>query len=267
MNTVDGRKISQNLMDNLKVRLSNLGFVPTLCDVVVGSDPVSLAYINIKGKRAHELGIDFQTIQLDENTSTEQLVSQITLLSAGQNMCGLLIQLPLPPQINRQEALRAIDPTLDVDNLNHGPFLSPTVGAVLEIFRTYAVDLKNKQVLIVGQGELVGKPLKRELEKYAKQVRTIDEATSSSLEILGPKSDILISAVGSPKMITDKYVKEGSIIIDCGTSESAGSIVGDVDSDSVADKAALLAAVPGGVGPITVIKLLENTILSAEYKK
>ena len=264
MSIIDGKLIANKILNNLKQEVSALSFQPVFCDVLVGDDPVSRSYVNIKGKRAQEIGLEFQLAELPAAATTEEVIEKIYAIQKNSRLAGLIVQLPLPVGLDKQRILSAIDSKLDVDGLMSTSFVPPTASAVLEILSQVQADLKNSKILIVGQGDLVGKPLKQLLTPLARQIDTIVEATSSDLQFLAPQADIIISAAGQPNLITADLVKSDAIVIDCGTSESAGSIVGDVNTESVALKASLLAPVPGGVGPVTIACLLSNVVQVAK---
>jgi methylenetetrahydrofolate dehydrogenase (NADP+)/methenyltetrahydrofolate cyclohydrolase len=190
-------------------------------------------------------------------------------------MCGLIVQLPLPKHIDRRAVTEAIDLNIDVDSLtekNSTQFYSgqkalifPAALAVLEILDSTQIDLKSKNIVMLGEGELVGKPVAYLLRNRGLAVTTINKSTENKKEIL-KNADVIISAIGVPKFLSGDMIKEGSIIIDAGTSESEGGIAGDVDFESVKDVAGYISPVPGGVGPVTVSMLLQNVLEVAESK-
>ena len=190
-------------------------------------------------------------------------------------MCGLIIQLPLPLQINTQEVLNAIALRIDVDctgGTNGDLFYSgkaliepPTALAICELLDSIGVDLANKKFLVVGQGQLVGKPVSFILKQKGYTVDVADDKTENILDLM-KQADVIISAAGKPKLITGEKIKPGAIIIDAGTAESDGGIVGDVDFESVRNVASAISPVPGGVGPVTIAKLLQNVLKVAKEK-
>ncbi len=272
---IDGKKIADQILEDLRLRVKRLPFQPVFCDVIVGNDPVSLSYVSIKAKKAESIGIEFRRSQFPVDITTQDLVSEIQKLNLLPNMCGLILQLPLPNHIDRQTALNAITPELDVDVLHsqntkkfyQGDFslVPPTANAVVHILDTAVPNQTNKKFVVVGQGELVGKPVAMLLASKGLSVLTADQSTSD-LSSLCSDADVIVSGTGKVSLITGDMVKEGAVVIDAGTAESNAGISGDVDFASVAPKASWISPVPGGVGPVTVAKLLENVIVVAESK-
>ena len=273
---IDGKKIAQEILDGLKTDLAKLEFKPKLIDVLVGEDQVVETYVRIKAKRAEEIGVDFELRRFPADISQEQLEKEVVALNATPNLCGLIIQLPLPENLDRQKILDKIDPRFDVDvitSTNLGSlftgrqfFIPATAAAIIHIIDYEKILLEGKSVLMVGAGDLVGKPVTFLLmQRHA--TTTIANAATRNLKELALNADIIISGTGVPKLITGDMVKNGAVIIDAGTAESAGGIGGDVDFDAVAPKASLITPVPGGVGPVTVAMLLYNTVQSAKRLK
>lgn len=272
---IDGRTIAKEILQKITIEVAKLSFKPVFCDLIVGEDAVSMQYVNLKGKRAQDAGMEFQKIILPENSTTEQVLEQIHSANKIKNMCGLIVQLPLPKHIDRRAVTEAIDLNIDVDSLtekNSTQFYSgqkalifPAALAVLEILDSTQIDLKSKNIVMLGEGELVGKPVAYLLRNRGLAVTTINKSTENKKEIL-KNADVIISAIGVPKFLSGDMIKEGSIIIDAGTSESEGGIAGDVDFESVKDVAGYISPVPGGVGPVTVSMLLQNVLEVAESK-
>lgn len=278
---IDGKKIAQELCDKLAKEVKALSAQPLLCDVVVGNDPVSLQYVNVKKKKAEENGFAFKAIVLPEESTTEEVVRAVKEANIVPNMSGLIVQLPLPAHIDRAQVTEAIDPKFDVDCLteknskafynNEDSFAFPTALACMKLLESTGVALAGKHVVIVGEGELVGLPVKALLERRHISATSINSSTENKAELI-KNADVLISATGAAKSITGDMIQEGVLIIDAGTAESnsgptngRASIVGDVDFESVKDKVSFIAKVPGGVGPVTVSMLLSNVLDS--YKK
>lgn len=271
--TIDGKQLAQKILADLKLRVAKLGFTPLFCDVLVGDDPVSLSYVNIKGKTAKAVGLDFKIAAFPDTITTEALVQEIQALNQESHMAGLIVQLPLPPHIDRDIVLDAIDPRIDVDGIgknntelfydNKAQLVPPTAAAIIHILDSLQIDLSGKHFLVIGQGELVGKPITHLLRQRGYHVVTGDHATENLASII-PHSDVVISGTGQPKLIYGSMVKPGAVVIDAGTAESSGGIVGDVDFESVSAVAGYVSPVPGGVGPVTVAKLLENVVRVAE---
>ncbi len=272
---IDGRKISSEIIEQLKKEVAALPFKPKLVDVLVGKDPVTESYVNIKSKRAAEVGIDFEAHRFVQGVSQAELESAILKLNKTENLCGLIVQLPLPANLDKQKIIDQIDPHIDVDvitssNLGklftgESRFVPATAGSIMKILEYYKVDVKGKHVLMVGAGDLVGKPVAFLLMQKAATVIVANQFTQD-LANLCLQSEVIISGTGVPKLITGDMVRAGAVVIDAGTAESAGGITGDVDFEAVKDKAALVSPVPGGVGPITVAMLLNNVVLSANAR-
>ncbi len=277
---IDGRALAQALNEQTAAGLKQLSFMPLLCDIVVGEDAASLSYVGIKQRTAEKFGFAFRAEYLPESSTTEQVTAKINEIQGDQNLCGLIVQLPLPPHLDKQAILSAISFEVDVDLLSpkslekfyhdQSVVLPPTVGAIMyileQIDQQNNLNLKDLQFVVAGQGELVGKPIAHELQKRGYKLQAISRDTSNNEQVL-LSADIIISGMGQPGLITADMIKENVVIIDAGTSESEGSIKGDVDFDSVAPKAKLITPTPGGVGPLTVSKLLENVLIVAKNKK
>ena len=272
---IDGKKIAAKILENISGEISRLSFHPVFCDVVVGDDPVSLSYVGAKAKAASSVGVEFKTICMPADVSETDLVEKIHECNQMQNICGLIVQLPLPVGLNRETILNAIDPSIDVDCLtdqNHKLLYSgqivlppPTAAAVLKILDSLKEDLSKKKFLIVGQGDLVGKPLAALLKTRGYNFSVADR-TTKNLRRTTLSADVVISGTGSAGLITGDFVSEGSIVIDAGTAEMDGGIAGDVEKATVVHKAAWLSSVPGGVGPVTVATLLSNVLAVAQAK-
>jgi len=271
---IDGKKIAEEILLRVKTETASLPNRPVFCDVLVGEDAVSRSYVNIKGRKAAEVGMDFLPVFLPAGTSQKELEEKITELNSTPNLCGLIIQLPLPPGLQEKPVLNAVLPENDVDCMGaenqslfyagKPRFLLPTAAAIMEIFKILNIE-KNKAVVVIGQGELVGRPVAFLLRQQGHQVSTADRKVLD-LKALCLSADVIISAVGSPNLVRGDMVKPGAVVIDAGTSESGGGIVGDVETESVGKVAGFLTPVPGGVGPVTVAMLLSNVLLSAKQK-
>lgn len=270
---IDGRAIAHDLNLHTKQRIEKLSFRPLLVDIVVGNDPASLSYVKIKEKKALETGLAFELHQLPSEATTEEVISEITELTAREELSGLIIQLPLPAHLDTTRILNIIPEKVDVDLLssmssekfysNESELVPPTAGAILQILDSLPEDWNSKKFLVLGQGELVGKPVAHLLKQRGYALAVADNSTTEVNQML-LAADCVISGVGKPGLVTGDKLKQGVIVIDAGTSEAEGSIKGDVDQESVEAKAKFLTPVPGGVGPITVAKLLENVLLVAE---
>ena len=298
MEIINGKKIRDEILVSIKREVSLLKFKPIFCDVLVGNDPASIQYVEMKGRMAEAVGISFHKANFPASITTEELIKEIQILNKIPNMCGIIIQLPLPENIDRQMVLDSIDPKLDVDCLGKvasekfysgstpGEVGFPTALACMTILDSLNLDnnpstsfdkaqdksLRTRKIVILGQGLLVGKPVAA-LLKFRGLNPTILRSKTENKEELIKQADVVISGMGKGKYITGEMIKKGAVLIDAGTSEQISgppsglgraSIVGDVDLDSVKDIASYVSPVPGGVGPVTVAMLLNNVLKVAQ---
>lgn len=275
MQIIDGRKIRDEILDTLKKEVELLSFVPIFCDVLVGEDKVSEQYVRMKDRTASSVGIKFHNAHYPSSITTEELIEEIKNLNNISNMCGLIVQLPLPEKIDTRKVLDAIDSDLDVDclgtlasekfykNISH--LAPPTANACVTILKSLNIDLQNKKMVVLGNGELVGRPVTALLKSLGFEVDTITRNTENK-EIILKNADIVISGMGNGKYINSEMVKENAIIIDAGTSESGSGIIGDVDFESMKYMQGFISPVPGGVGPVTIAMLLQNVLTVAKNK-
>ncbi len=269
---IDGKKIRDTILERLTAEVSALPFQPVFSDVLVGDNPVSAQYVRMKGKTAERIGISFRHANYPETITTDELVAELGMLGREPNMCGLIVQLPLPKTFDTKHVLDAIDPRIDVDStgdINTRRFYNgeesfgfPTAMAVMTILDSLDLPLTEKKFLVVGQGALVGKPVAYLLKKRGYHVDIAEKETKNTNELIA-NADVIITATGVAKLIRGDMIKQGSVIIDAGTSESKGGIVGDVDFESVESIAGFVSPVPGGVGPVTVAMLLSNVVAVA----
>jgi methylenetetrahydrofolate dehydrogenase (NADP+)/methenyltetrahydrofolate cyclohydrolase len=276
MEIIEGKKIRDDILAQVKREVTALHFKPVFCDVLVGDDPASVQYVQMKARAAERVGITFHTANFPASITTEELIREIQILNTVPNMCGIIIQLPLPEHIKRQEVLDSIDPHIDVDCLgsvtsgkfyrNESPIGFPAALACMAILDSLHLDLSRKNIAVLGQGLLVGKPVAALLHFRGLSPVIITDKTENRKD-LTKNSDIIISGIGKGKYITGDMIKKGAVIIDAGTSESSGGIVGDVDAESVKDVAGYLSPVPGGVGPVTVAMLLNNVLTVAKNSR
>jgi methylenetetrahydrofolate dehydrogenase (NADP+)/methenyltetrahydrofolate cyclohydrolase len=276
MNTINGKELSKKILEDVKKGVSNLSFTPVFCDVLVGQDPSSVQYVGMKAKKAESVGIKFHNANFPASIMTEDLIKEIQILNKIENMCGIIVQLPLPESIDKQKIFDAIDASLDVDCLGTSAsekFYNgdirigfPTALSCMALLDSIGLDLKNKNIVVLGQGMLVGKPVAALLEFRGLNPVIIRSKTENK-EKLVKEADVIISGIGKGKYITGDKIKSGAVIIDAGTSESGGGIVGDVDLESVSNVAGYVSPVPGGVGPVTVAMLLNNVLTVAKTLK
>lgn len=275
MQIIDGKKLSQEILENIKKEVAELPFQPVFCDVLVGDDPASVQYVRMKAKTAESVGIKFHNANFPADIGTAELSTEIKKINEIQNMCGLIIQLPLPAQIDRQTVLDAVSGDIDVDCLGAGAsekFYAgdtelgfPTALACIALLDSLGMDLQHKNIVVLGQGPLVGKPVAALLKFRGLEPNIITSKTENKEQII-KKADVIISGIGKGKYITGEMIKKGAVLIDAGTSELEGGIAGDVDLDSVRNVASFVSPMPGGVGPVTVAMLLKNVLIVAKKK-
>ncbi len=275
MQIIDGRKLRDSILEKVKEEILKFSFQPVFCDVLVGDNPVSAQYVRMKARKAEKVGIKFHGANFSADITTEDLVKEIKILNKFPNMCGIIIQLPLPINIDRKQVLDAVDPALDVECLGQvageefykGNMIlcPPTALACMALLDSVGLDFTGKKIVIVGKGDLVGKPVNKLFNMRELYPEIISSDTEGEEEII-KQADIIISGTGHGKLINGSMIKKGAVIIDAGTSEEGNSIVGDVDLDSVKDIAGFVSPVPGGVGPVTVAMLLKNVLTVAKTK-
>jgi len=275
MQIIDGRKISKEILENIKKEISKLSFVPIFCDVLIGLDPASVQYVNIKKRKAELVGIKFHETVFPPSITTKEVVKEIQKINQLENMCGIIVQLPLPEHLDTKIILDTINPNLDVDCLGGvandafyngwGKMSPPTALACVKLLDSLNMNLAIKNIVVLGQGELVGKPVTRLLDKKGFKPIILNSKSENKEEKL-KMADVLISGIGRENFIKGSMLKKDVVIIDAGTSESLGTIVGDVDFESVKEIVGALTPVPGGVGPVTVAMLLNNVLQVAKTK-
>ena len=270
---IDGKKVSAEVRNRLaeetKILKEKTGKEPGLATVLVGDDPASAVYVRNKNKTCRELGFQSFENQLSSDTTEEQLLNLIDDLNSNPNVHGILVQLPLPDQIDSEKILQAIDPKKDVDGfhpVNVGKLvvgnalLTPcTPTGIIELLDHYGIEISGKHAVIVGRSNIVGKPVSMLLLQRNATI-TICHSRTKNLEEVTRGADILIAAVGRPHFVTENMVNEGAAVIDVGINRVDGKLTGDVDFEPVSKKASYITPVPGGVGPMTIALLMENTL-------
>jgi methylenetetrahydrofolate dehydrogenase (NADP+)/methenyltetrahydrofolate cyclohydrolase len=279
MALIDGKEVAAGLQEALKKKVASLkGRAPSLKVILVGQNPASLVYTRRKLQAAQTVGIHSEIIELGEKTSEAELLSLIQKLNESSDVDGILVQLPLPPQIDPHHVITAIDPGKDVDGfhpLNLGRLLAGdaegfvpcTPLGIQKLLLAYNVNPEGKHVLIVGRSQIVGKPLAALLMQNspgANATVTVAHSKTANLPSLARSADILIAAIGKPRFIQASMIRPGAVIIDVGINAEEGRLVGDVDFENVAPLASLITPVPGGVGPMTIACLLSNTLKARE---
>lgn len=271
---IDGKKIALKQEERLKEKLKSLGKKPKVVSVLIGDDPASLLYTQMKQKKAQDLGIDFQFIHFPETVNFSEVGLTIVKLNQDPQVNGVMIQLPLPENFlqdkKAEELLNLINPKKDVDGLTENSrFLPAAVKAVMTILEEEGVNIKGKFVVVLGTSRLIGMPIAREVKKQGALVSSCNKGTPNINDIT-KRADILISATGAAGLVTGDMVKDGVIVIDVGTlviedelKEPSIKVLGDVDFGTVVKKASKITPVPGGVGPVTVVSLMENVTEAA----
>ncbi len=273
---IDGKQLSKKIRDNLKIEceeLKAIGIKPKLAVILVGNDSSSKIYVKNKSKACDDVGVEFEEFLLDENITQEHLENIIENLNQNPNVHGILLQSPIPKNLDINRAFEKISPNKDVDgfhplnvgklSLNKDTLVSCTPFGVMKMFEEYNIDLTGKHVVILGRSNIVGKPLIQcVLNKNA--TVTVCHSKTENLSEHTKRADVLISAIGKPKFIKADMIKEKAIVIDVGINRADdGKIVGDVDFEEVEKKAEYITPVPGGVGPMTIAMLMNNVIKAA----
>lgn len=276
-NLINGKEIAGKVTEKVKERVDNLkakGITPGLAVVLVGSDPASQTYVNSKTRTCERLGMYSVMIELEETISEEELLNSVEKLNQDEKIHGILVQLPLPKQINENRVIAAISPLKDVDGfhpvsvgkmmIGQPTFLSCTPFGVMKLLEYSDVEIEGKHAVVIGRSNIVGKPMGQLLLQKNATV-TYCHSKTKNLHNHTKQADILIVATGQPKMIDSSYLKEGVVVIDVGIHRNEDNkLCGDVDFASAKEVASKITPVPGGVGPMTIAMLMENTCLAAE---
>jgi len=278
---INGKEIAAQVRAELRSEIQALkektGVTPGLTVVLVGENPASLVYVRNKIKACEEVGINSVQHKLPETVTHEELLGLIRHLNASKAVHGILVQLPLPKQINEEEILEEISPSKDVDGFHPynvgrlmigNPVLQPcTPYGVMRLLDSTGVDLSGKDAVVVGRSNIVGKPMAMMLLKRNATVTVCHSKTKDLVERV-KKADILVAAIGRAEFIKGEWVKEGAVVIDVGMNRTMeGRLVGDVDFEGASERASFITPVPGGVGPMTIAMLLKNTVVAASRAK
>ena len=275
---LDGKMVAQAVKDEVAAMVGRLDYQPGLATVLVGDDPASHSYVKGKRRDAEEVGIDSIHHEVDASMSQEELIGLVETLNADDSVDGILVQLPLPGDLDGEVTVEAIDPEKDVDGLHPfslgklmlgRPGLRPcTPSGVLRILDHYDIETAGARAVIVGRSFLVGRPLAMMLsERGADSTVSVAHSRTEDLPTVTREADILIAAAGSPGLIGAEHVRPGATVIDVGVNRTDAGLVGDVDFDAVVDIAGAITPVPGGVGPMTRAMLLVNTLRAAEARR
>ncbi|HEX9666361.1 MAG TPA: bifunctional methylenetetrahydrofolate dehydrogenase/methenyltetrahydrofolate cyclohydrolase FolD [Thermodesulfobacteriota bacterium] len=275
---IDGKKVSQHIREEVAREVEKLknetGTTPGLAAVLVGDNPASEIYVRNKRKACGEVGIYSEEYKLPKETSETELLSLVEKLNNDVKIHGILVQLPLPEQINSTKILRSVSPSKDVDGFHpenvgllvegNPRFISCTPNGIMKMLDFYNIEIKGKEAVVVGRSNIVGKPTAI-LLLHRHATVTICHSRTIRLDEVTRRADILVAAIGRPNFITEDMVKEGVVVIDVGINRNKdGKLIGDVDFERVKEKASYITPVPGGVGPMTIAMLLWNTLESAK---
>ena len=263
--------------------LSKKGIIPGLCVILVGDNPASQIYVKTKSKKLQSLGLRSKNIYLNNDVSQNELIQTINGLNQDSNYHGILVQMPLPSHIDSQLIINSIDSTKDVDgfhpenvgwlSIGKPRFIPCTPKGIMKIFKHYNIELSGKDIVVIGRSNIVGRPMSILVSsngEWSNGTCTICHSRTKNLEQYTRNADVVISAIGKPNYLKADMIKKGSIIIDVGINrveaenDKGYKIIGDVDYNSVIDKVSFITPVPGGVGPMTIAMLVENTIEAAE---
>ncbi len=281
MQLIDGRALSSKVLDRVSSQTQMLkkekNITPGLAVVVVGDDPASHAYVSMKEKACKKAGFYSIVHKMPESISQDEIIEIIEMMNKNSHIHGILIQLPLPSHVDTNKILEVIDPKKDVDGFHAynvgrmvtglSSFVACTPLGVMKMFEEYDIDLQGKDVVVVGASNIVGKPM-ASLLLNANATVTVTHIHTKDLASHTSKADIVIVGVGVVELIKENMIKEGAIVIDIGINRlEDGSLVGDVDFDKVAPKCSYITPVPGGVGPMTIAMLLENTLQATKQIK
>lgn len=277
MELINGKELAKKIRGELKTKVEKLkekGINPKLAVIMVGDDKASAVYVRNKNKACNEIGIEFEEFLKDSSTTQEELIDLIKELNNRKDIHGILLQSPIPKELNIREAFNTIDYRKDVDGFNpinvgklsigEDSFISCTPFGVIRMLEEYNIPIEGKRAVIIGRSNIVGKPLIQCLLNKNATV-TVCHSKTKNIEKITKNADILIAALGKPKFVTENMVKDGAVVIDVGINRNEeGKLVGDVDFENVSKKASYITPVPGGVGPMTVAMLMNNVVKAAE---
>ncbi|WP_288202322.1 bifunctional methylenetetrahydrofolate dehydrogenase/methenyltetrahydrofolate cyclohydrolase FolD [uncultured Porphyromonas sp.] len=288
---LDGKKISADMKAEIAAEVKEIVAAghkpPKMVAILVGHDGGSETYVASKMKTGHELGFEDELIRFEDNVTEKELLDTIDRLNNDDSVDGFIVQLPLPKHIDEQKIIEAIDPNKDVDGfhpINVGKtsiglpsFVSATPAGILELLKRYNIETKGKHCVVLGRSNIVGKPMAQlmMLKAYpGDSTVTVCHSRTKDIAAITREADIVIAALGTPEFLTGDMVKEGVVVVDVGTTrvpdasrKSGFKLTGDVKFDEVAPKASYITPVPGGVGPMTIISLMRNTLISARRRR
>ena len=277
---LDGKQIAKDYRQGLQNQVEALkekGFTPKLSVILVGNDGASQSYVRSKKKAAEKIGMISEIVHLEETATEEEVLNELNRLNNDDSVSGILVQVPLPKQVSEQKILEAINPDKDVDGfhpinigklyIDEQTFVPCTPLGIMEILKHADIDLEGKNAVVIGRSHIVGQPVSKLLLQKNASV-TILHSRSKDIASYLKDADVIVSAVGKPGLVTKDVVKEGAVIIDVGnTPDENGKLKGDVDYDAVKEIAGAITPVPGGVGPLTITMVLNNTLLAEKMRR
>ncbi|CAC6212394.1 bifunctional methylenetetrahydrofolate dehydrogenase/methenyltetrahydrofolate cyclohydrolase FolD [Staphylococcus aureus] len=277
---LDGKQIAKDYRQGLQNQVEALkekGFTPKLSVILVGNDGASQSYVRSKKKAAEKIGMISEIVHLEETATEEEVLNELNRLNNDDSVSGILVQVPLPKQVSEQKILEAINPDKDVDGfhpinigklyIDEQTFVPCTPLGIMEILKHADIDLEGKNAVVIGRSHIVGQPVSKLLLQKNASV-TILHSRSKDMASYLKDADVIVSAVGKPGLVTKDVVKEGAVIIDVGnTPDENGKLKGDVDYDAVKEIAGAITPVPGGVGPLTITMVLNNTLLAEKMRR
>ncbi|HDB7271675.1 TPA: bifunctional methylenetetrahydrofolate dehydrogenase/methenyltetrahydrofolate cyclohydrolase FolD [Staphylococcus aureus] len=277
---LDGKQIAKDYRQGLQDQVEALkekGFTPKLSVILVGNDGASQSYVRSKKKAAEKIGMISEIVHLEETATEEEVLNELNRLNNDDSVSGILVQVPLPKQVSEQKILEAINPDKDVDGfhpinigklyIDEQTFVPCTPLGIMEILKHADIDLEGKNAVVIGRSHIVGQPVSKLLLQKNASV-TILHSRSKDMASYLKDADVIVSAVGKPGLVTKYVVKEGAVIIDVGnTPDENGKLKGDVDYDAVKEIAGAITPVPGGVGPLTITMVLNNTLLAEKMRR
>ncbi|HAR4968709.1 TPA: bifunctional methylenetetrahydrofolate dehydrogenase/methenyltetrahydrofolate cyclohydrolase FolD [Staphylococcus aureus] len=277
---LDGKQIAKDYRQGLQDQVEALkekGFTPKLSVILVGNDGASQSYVRSKKKAAEKIGMISEIVHLEETATEEEVLNELNRLNNDDSVSGILVQVPLPKQVSEQKILEAINPDKDVDGfhpinigklyIDEQTFVPCTPLGIMEILKHADIDLEGKNAVVIGRSHIVGQPVSKLLLQKNASV-TILHSRSKDMASYLKDADVIVSAVGKPGLVIKDVVKEGAVIIDVGnTPDENGKLKGDVDYDAVKEIAGAITPVPGGVGPLTITMVLNNTLLAEKMRR
>ncbi|QHL35253.1 bifunctional methylenetetrahydrofolate dehydrogenase/methenyltetrahydrofolate cyclohydrolase FolD [Staphylococcus aureus] len=277
---LDGKQIAKDYRQGLQDQVEALkekGFTPKLSVILVGNDGASQSYVRSKKKAAEKIGMISEIVHLEETATEEEVLNELNRLNNDDSVSGILVQVPLPKQVSEQKILEAINPEKDVDGfhpinigklyIDEQTFVPCTPLGIMEILKHADIDLEGKNAVVIGRSHIVGQPVSKLLLQKNASV-TILHSRSKDMASYLKDADVIVSAVGKPGLVTKDVVKEGAVIIDVGnTPDENGKLKGDVDYDAVKEIAGAITPVPGGIGPLTITMVLNNTLLAEKMRR